>query len=367
MRILVTPNAFKGSISAREICSRAAFLSKTHKVQSIPFSDGGDSILEVFSQAFKNSKLYYSKAYNAIGKNKKAPFLILADGETCILETAKICGLGELKKSELNFMEASSYGIGQIIKAAYKKGARKFYIGLGGVAFNDAGTGMAMALGYKFLDKSGKAIKKGVGALTNLAEIKNPDTLPSVEIYGLSDVRNPLLGSNGSAAVYGPQKGATQEQVLLAEKALKNLARIVKRDLGKNINTLYCGSAGALGAGLKGFLRAKLVAGAPFIAAKLGLNKAIKKADLIITGEGKLDSQSFCGKGPIYICSLATKYKKPVIFICGKNEIKDKALLKKASIIKILELDSYAGSTGNPLQNAGFYIAEILKKEFPIK
>lgn len=364
MDLLIAPNAFKGSLSAREFCSRAAFLSQKHKIKTLPFSDGGDSILEVFSYVFKNSKLYSSKAYNAIGKNKKAPFLILADGETCILETAKICGLGELKKSELNFMGASSFGIGQIIKAAYKKGARKFYIGLGGVAFNDAGAGMAMALGYKLLNSSGKAIKKGVGGLLDLAEIQKPKDLPQIEVYGLSDVRNPLLGANGSAAVYGPQKGASVQEVILAEKALRNLARIVKRDLGVNINTLHCGAAGALGAGLKGFLGAKLVAGAPFISAKLGLSKAIKKADIIITGEGKLDSQSFCGKGPLYICSLAAKYQKPAVFICGINEVKDKKLLKKHSIEKLYELSSYAPSKEDALKNAGLYIEEILKKEF---
>lgn len=365
MKILLAPNAFKGSLSAREFCARAAFLSKKHQVKFMPFSDGGDSVLEVFSHNFNGGKIYKVTALNAIGRKHKAPYLIFKDGKTCIIETAKICGLGELKKSERDFMNASSYGIGQVIKAAYKKGARVFYIGLGGAAFNDGGAGMAMALGYKFYDAKKQLLKKGLAPLAQLAFIKKTEVLPEIKVYGLSDVGNPLLGPSGSAAVYGPQKGATAKQVIFAEKALGNLYKIVRRDLGVNINTKYCGASGALGGGLKGFLGAKLVSGAPFIAAKLRLKNYVKNADLIITGEGKFDAQSFYGKGTVYICSLAAKYKKPVIFICGINEVKDKNLLKKYSIQKLISLAGYAPDKKSAFKNAGFYVAEILKEIFP--
>ena len=365
MKILVAPNAFKGSLSARDFCIRASFLSKKHQVKFMPFSDGGDSIIEVFACCVSGCRLYYTNAYNAVHKKHKVPYLILPDAKTCIIESAKVCGLGELKNSERDFMGASSYGIGQVIKAAYKKGARVFYVGLGGVAFNDGGTGAAMALGYKFYDSKKRLIKKGLTHLAELSYIKKPAFLPDVKVYGLSDVENPLLGPLGSAAVYGPQKGATPGQVILAEKILNNLHKKVKRDLGININTKYCGSCGALGAGLKGFLGGKLVSGAPFIAKAINLNKYIKRADIIITGEGKLDQQRFYGKGPLYICKVASKYKKPVIFICGINEIKNKNLLKKYSVKQVISLADKAGTAYSAFKNAGFYLQKVLK-EIPL-
>ena len=364
MRILFAPNSFKGSISARDICSRASFLADKHKVKFMPFSDGGDGALDVFAASFPAGKIYKAKAADALGRPKAVPYLLLPDGETCVIESAKICGLGELKKSELDIMHASSYGIGQVIKAAYKKGARIFYIGLGGVAFNDGGTGMAKALGYKFFDASGRAIGTDIKALRSLANIKRGAFGRDIKVYGLSDVDNPLLGAKGSARVYGPQKGATPKQVLELERAMFALSRTVKKSLGVNINTRHCGAAGALGAGLKGFLGAKLVRGAPFIAARLNLVRAAKRADLIITGEGKLDRQTFYGKGPFYICKTAARLGKPVIFICGLNEIKDKALLKKYSIVKVAELSRMAGNAEKSYKKAGFYIRAALNDLF---
>lgn len=364
MKILLAPNAFKGCLSAREFCSRASFLASAHQIKCLPFSDGGDSVLEVFSSAFPSAKRHFVRAFNAVGKEHKAPYLILDDGKTCIIESAKVCGLGELKKSELNILNASSFGIGQVIKAAYKKGARTFYIGLGGVAFNDGGAGMAMALGYKFFDAKGKKLEKGAAALRGLSIIKKPAVLPRIKVYGLSDVDNPLLGSEGSARIYGPQKGASPAQVELVEEAMSALNRAVKKCLGVNINTKHCGAAGALGAGLKGFLNAKLVSGAPFIAGKIGLAKAVKQADIVITGEGKLDGQTFYGKGPFYVCKLAAKYGKPVIFVCGVNEVKNKTALKKYAIAQVLELSALAGGREKALKDAPFYIEKALRGIF---
>lgn len=364
MRILFAPNSFKGSISARDICARASFLSVAHDVKFMPFSDGGDGVLDVFAASFPSAKIYKVKAKDALGRTKEAPYLFLPDGNTCVIESAKVCGLGELKKSELDIIHASSYGIGQVIKAAYKKGARTFYIGLGGVAFNDGGTGMAKALGYKFFDASGREIGSDIKTLRSLAVIKRSSFGRDIKVYGLSDVDNPLLGEKGSARVYGPQKGANAAQVAELEESMAALCRAAKKGLGVNINTRHCGAAGALGAGLKGFLGAKLVSGAPFIAARLNLTSAVKQADLIITGEGKLDGQTFYGKGPFYICDTARRLGKPVIFICGLNEIKDKALLSKYSIVKVVETSRMAGSVDKSYKKAGFYIQAALKDLF---
>ncbi len=359
MRILLAPNNFKGSLSAGGFCKILNKNLKEHTVCSIPVSDGGDGILDVFAAAYPQSKKYTTKALDAIGRKKSAPFIILHDGKTCVIETAKICGLGALKKQDLDIMGASSYGIGQVIKAAIKKGANNFYIGLGGVACNDGGAGMAQALGFKLYDKAGKILPKGAAALSNLYSIERPSNLSGIKFTGLSDVTNPLLGKNGSAAVYGPQKGATKKQVVLLEAALKNYAKITKKFLGCDINRPRCGAAGAIAAGVHGFLGGPLLDGSKFILDKINLRAAIKKADLVITGEGKLDAQTFYGKAPLAVCKMAKEFKKPVVFICGISEIKDAKLLQKHNIKLVIELAQLAQ---NNAELAKKYPAKYLRQ-----
>ena len=364
MNILLIPNSLKGSLSARDFCKQAAKnKSKQNAFEFMPVSDGGDGILDVFAAAYPKAKKHSVVVIDAVYTIRTAPYLILPDGKTCIIETAKICGLGYLKKEQLNPLGATSFGVGQVIKAAIKRGAKTFYIGLGGVACNDCGAGMAAALGYELYDDEGQQIPLGAKSLLDLRSIgKTPALLKGIKFIGLSDVTNPLLGKDGSAQVYGPQKGANPAQVKILEQALANCCAVVKKSLKRNINKPRCGAAGAIAAGLHGFLGADLEDGGSFILNKLNAVEKIKNCDLVITAEGKLDEQTFYGKAPLAVCKLAKKYKKPVVFICGINEIKDFSLLKKHNIVKVIELADFAGSAEESFKNAAKYISAAMKE-----
>lgn len=362
MKFLILPNSFKGTLSASSFCRIAQKILPD--AVSLPISDGGDGALEVFSSFHKDAKTLHVNALNALGKNKRAPFLFLKSKKTAVLECAKITPLAGLKKSELDIINATSFGIGQVIKEAVKKGARNFFIGLGGVAFNDAGAGMAQALGFELLDAQNKPLKRGAGALCGLKKIARAKAkaLPKdLKLFALCDVTNPLLGAQGSAAVYGPQKGASKQDVKNLERALTHLSKIVKRDLSVNINCRRCGASGALGAGLKGFLNAKLLDGASTILRQSGAEQKIKEAYCVIAAEGKLDKLTFYGKAPQRVCALAVRHKKPVIFICAVNEIKDKNLLKKHNIVKVIELRPLAKNMRDCKDNAAKYLKQALK------
>lgn len=360
------PNSLKGSLSASSFCRLGKKnINKKNSIACVPVSDGGDGLIDVFKTVDPSCKEYKVSALNAVYKKQKAPYLILSDKKTCIIETAKVCGLGGLKKEELLPLKATSYGVGQVILAALKKGAKTFYIGLGGVACNDGGCGMAQALGWQLLDKNLKEIKQGTSALLALDKIQGkPSFIKNIKVIGLSDVKNPLLGVKGSAGVYGPQKGANKKQVQVMEAALTKYCKTVKKDLNKNINKPRCGAAGAIASGLAAFLDADLLDGGAFILNKLKAQSAVEKADIIITAEGKLDSQTFFGKVPQAVCKLAAESKKPVIFICGQNEVKNKNLLKKHNITKVVEISSLAKDFKDSLQNPQKYLKQIFKDLF---
>lgn len=363
MKILLMPNSLKGSLSAADFCKSAAKTFDGINAECLPVSDGGDGILDVFSSAWPKAKKYSVTVFDAVKNKHKAPYLILPDNKTCIIETAKICGLGILRKNQLDPLGATSYGVGQVIKAAIKRGAKVFYIGLGGVGCNDCGAGMAAALGWQLKDKNGKQISLGAEALLQLDSLgKTPDILKGIKFIGLSDVKNPLLGKNGSAFVYGPQKGASMPQVEVLERAMRQCRDIIKKCLKREINKPRCGAAGAISAGMAGFLNAELKDGGDFILKQIKAEQKIKRADLIITAEGKLDEQTFFGKAPLVVCKLAKKHKKQVAFICGVNEIKNESLLKKYNIVKIAELSKIAGSRQKSFNNAARYIPAAIKQ-----
>lgn len=357
MKVLVLANALKGSLKASEICK------VFKKYRSFAISDGGDGFLEAVLQARIHAKKISIKVPNAILKTKKTYFLL--DKKTAFIESAKICPMADLKKDELDILHASSIGLGLTIKEAIKFGAKQIYIGLGGVASSEGASDSAKVFGYQFLDKEGNPLELGAEALLNLAKIKKPKRalLKNIKISAVCDVNNKLLGKEGSAKVYGRQKGANTKEILLLEKALTNYARIVKRDLKININTKHCAAAGAIASGLKGFFKAELIDGSKFISKLLALEKEIKQADLIITTEGSLDTQTFFGKAPFEICHLAKKHKKPVIFICGQNKLKNKKLLRQNSIVRVIELKKYTKDIKQSMLNAKTILKKIAKEE----
>ncbi len=357
MKTLVLANALKGSLSAREICQIL------NKFETFAISDGGDGFLDSVLQVYPKAKKISLKIPNAILKPTKTYFLLLKN--IAFIESAKICPMAGLKKEELDIMRASSIGLGLTIKKALSLGAKQIYIGLGGVASSEGGADSAKVFGYQFLDKDNNPLELGAKSLLKLAKIKKPkkDLLKNIKITAVCDVQNKLLGKEGSAKVYGKQKGASSKEILLLEKALSNYARVVKKDLKININTKHCAAAGAIASGLKAFFKADLIDGSKYISKLLKLDKKIKKADLIITTEGSLDEQTFFGKAPFEICRLAKKYKKPVIFICGQNKLKNKNLLKENNIARVIELKKYAKNTSQSMLEAKTILKKIAKTE----
>lgn len=365
MKILALPNAFKGSLSARQAaCVIRQTLGKRHTVRAWPVSDGGDGFLDFFKTLDPQAKTVSLTIKNAFLKNKRTSFLLLSDKKTAVIETAQICGLGRAKKDELDPLGASSYGVGQALCAAVKRGAKTIYVGLGGVACNDGGAGMAQACEARLLNKNGRAIPPGATALLNLKKI---DLTPlkkqfkGVKIMAVADVTNPLLGPLGSARVFGPQKGATPTQVQMLERALSAWARILHKETGIKISRVKStGAAGAIAAGLYGCFGAKLCLGAEELFKKAQLERQIKWADLIITTEGKLDGQTFYGKAPGTVLQLAKKYRKPVLFICGQADAK---IFRRKDLprVQIAALVDFAQNENDAKKHAARYVRHVCK------
>lgn len=365
MRILLVPNALKGSLRAADFVKIATrTLGKKHRVSSLCLSDGGDGFLDFFKALYPQAQTKYCVAKNAFVKNKRVPFLLLPDGKTAVLETAKICGLGNLSKKELDILNASSYGVGQVLLKAVALGADTVYIGLGGVACSDGGAGLAAACGALLTDKSGQALCLGAQPLLQLNTLdtaKLTKRFKAVHLIGVSDVNNPLLGPKSSAKVFGPQKGATPAQVKLLDKAMAVWARAIQQATGRTIaHQPSTAAAGAIGAGLAGCFGAQLMLGTQFLLKKTSLEKQIQKADLIITAEGKLDAQTFYGKAPFAVLKLAKKYKKPVLFICGQLDAK---CLKNNPLApdQIAVLADFAPNLTEAKTHAAKYIRRVLK------
>lgn len=365
MNILILPNAFKGSLSAAAAArTLVRALKGAHAVRALPVSDGGDGFTDFFHTLDPRAKTVTLTAKNAFLKPRKTSFLFLSDGKTAAIETARVCGLGNAKKEDLDPLGASSYGVGQTILKAVRAGAKTVYVGLGGVACNDGGAGMSAACGARFLDKEGRELPLGAEPLLRLGsvELKNlKKNLKGVKIYGVADVTNPLLGPKSSAKVFGPQKGASPAQVKMLDKAMAVFARACAKASGRNpAHAPSTAAAGAIAAGLYACFGAELILGADFLFKKAGLEKQFDWADLIITSEGKLDKQTFYGKAPLAVLKLAKKHKKPVLFICGTLE--EKALNKqKYAPDQIAVLTDFARNEQDARKHAAKYIARVAK------
>ena len=267
-------------------------------------------------------------------------------GDTAVIEMAQASGLKYLSKNELAPLDATTFGVGRLLRAAARAGARAVMVGLGGSASNDGGAGCAAGFGFRLLDKNGVQVPPGAMGLLKLERIVPPAAakggLGQMKITALTDVNNPLTGPRGSARVYGPQKGAGPAEVALMERALLHYARVVDRELGRDVRKIKGGAAaGGLGAGLYAFFGAELVSGAEFTLKMLGFEAALKKCDLVITGEGRFDSQSFRGKAPVAVARLAARHKKPVLLVCGSCRVKDKRTLRDNGISRVISLDEF--------------------------
>ncbi|HMJ04974.1 MAG TPA: glycerate kinase [Chthoniobacterales bacterium] len=323
MRILVAPDKFKGSLGAAAVAANiAAGLRETLPDADIalqPIADGGEGTVAVIAAAAGGS-WHSCEVQDAAGDLVMARYATIDEGKNAVLETSEAAGLWRIPTEHRDPMRASSHGVGELILATMRAGAREMIVGLGGSATNDGGLGMARALGFRFLAEAEELIG-GPGDLLRLTRIAAPDSLRLPKITIAADVRNRLLGETGATRTFGRQKGAAPEQIETLEKALAKLADIVTRDLGCDFrDQAGAGAAGGLGFGLLSFCRAELRPGFEVVAEMIGLEEKIRGADIVITGEGRLDAQTLAGKAPAGVAKLARRWRKKVYAIVGQLE-----------------------------------------------
>jgi glycerate 2-kinase len=326
MKIIVAPNTFKGSLSATQ-----ATIAITHGVRlvfpdaevvEIPVADGGEGTVEALVSAHKGSYEWIN-VEGPMGTPVLASYGLIDAGRTAVVELASASGYSLVSPAARDPRKASTYGFGQLLEAARKSGAESVIAGIGSSATNDGGVGMAQALGYRLFDAAGRDLPRGGAALLRLERIDASGLDPrwrAVKVMVACDVTNPLTGPEGATHIYGPQKGADPETVLLLDKALGHLAEVIARDLGKRVADIPgAGAAGGTGAGLMAFLNAKLVSGAALVVDASGFDRALPGASLVITGEGRVDGQTAYGKAPGEIARRAQAAGVPTLLIAGSK------------------------------------------------
>jgi glycerate kinase len=341
MHILIAPDKFKGSLSARRVAENIALgirdVIPDAQIEIAPMADGGEGTAEVIYDSL-GGEWATCVAHDALGGGVEARYVWIRDQGMAVMEMSETAGMRRLKDRVRDLMHTSTFGVGEMLLDAAKRGAREIIIGLGGSATNDGGFGMARALGFRFFDKREIEINDGPAELMGLTRIeapvaagvppaKSPKSQPAsasggplqIKIVAACDVRNPLLGENGATRTFGPQKGARPDQIEMLEGALTRLADTVTRELGCDFrNNPGAGAAGGLGFGLISFCSAELRQGFDVVANAVEVEEKIKAADVVITGEGKLDSQTLEGKAPAGVARLARKFGKRVFAVVGR-------------------------------------------------
>lgn len=323
-RYLCAPDSFKESLTAMEAARAMAqgIENADHdaEVRCLPMADGGEGTARALVDATGGS-MRAVPVHDPLGRPVEGHFGLLADGTTAVVETAEASGLALLEAKERNPLIASSYGTGELMLAAVRSGAKRIIVGLGGSATNDAGAGLLQALGVRLLDKNGNDLAHGGAPLANLTtiDISTMDpALKNVAITAACDVTNPLTGPTGASAVFGPQKGASKDDVATLDAALAHFAQVIDSQLGVAVNDVPgAGAAGGIGAALKGFLNAEFRPGIAIVIEQSGLDAAAQWADVVFTGEGSIDFQTKFGKTPAGVAETAKRHGKPVIAVAG--------------------------------------------------
>ena len=325
MRIIVAPDSFKGCLAASEVSDAIASglleVWPDAEIEKIPMADGGEGTVDALVNA-TGGRFVTERVIGPMGKPVEAVFGILGDVQTAVIEMAAASGLTLLSPRQRNPLMTSTFGTGQVMEAALDLGCRKLIIGIGGSATNDGGAGMAQALGVRMYDREGVEIKRvSGGKLADIGHINMrlaDGRLPEVSIRVACDVDNPLYGPHGAARIYGPQKGATEEQIELLDAGLRSFAEVIKQDLGLDVAGIPgAGAAGGLGAGLLAFCGAKLEPGVDIVMDAVRLRDRMCQADLCFTGEGRMDGQTASGKTPSGVARVAAEFDVPVIAIAG--------------------------------------------------
>jgi glycerate kinase len=329
MRVLVAPDKFRGTLSARQAAEAVATgwrrARPDDELDLAPMADGGEGTMEALVDAL-GGEVIRATVHGPRDDPIEAAFGIVGTGggRIAIVEMATASGLELLASARRDPRVTTTRGTGELIRAALDQSPARLIVGMGGSATNDGGAGMAQALGVRLLDAAERELRGGGAALLDLARIDSTGLDPrlrTIVCVAASDVDNPLTGPNGASAVYGPQKGASTEDVLLLDRALAHLSAVVHRDMGVDLSDEPgAGAAGGLGFGLMAFLGARVRHGVEVVSDALGLPERMEAADLVITGEGKLDAQSLRGKTPAGVLRLARERSIPAVVVCGDAE-----------------------------------------------
>ncbi|MFU2194924.1 glycerate kinase [Streptococcus pluranimalium] len=322
--IIVASDSFKGSLSSlevgRSVCEGIHSLYPEDRVLIVPVADGGEGTIDAILTS-REGKRISRVVKGPLGQEVEASYGLIDNGKTAVIEMAEASGITLIDKEALDVMQASTYGTGELIKDAIEKGVSKLYIGLGGSATNDGGIGLAAALGIRFLDETGRFLEPIPANLSKMSSIDTRQKMKipaNLDIILLVDVDNPLCGERGASFVYGPQKGGKSEELVALDQALNRYADLVSELTGRHEKeTPGAGAAGGLGFALMTFFKAKAQRGITTILDLIGIVEKIADADLVITGEGHMDSQSVNGKTPIGVAQLAKKYQVPTVAIVG--------------------------------------------------
>lgn len=345
MRYVIAIDSFKGSLTSLEAgdAVKNAILDSDNnsEVVVLPLADGGEGTVEAMYSGLGGTLVEVSVT-GPLQEKVNAKYCILSDGKTAVVEMAYAAGLTLVPENKRNPLKTTTYGVGEIIKDAINRGCRKFIIGIGGSATNDGGTGMLSALGYKFLDENGDEIPLGAKGLEKLKSISYAEVIPELKRCSFRvacDVTNPLCGEFGCSAVFAPQKGATKEDITKMDLWLKNYADITKT-LFPESDSRYpgTGAAGGLGFAFRSFLNGELKSGVSIILQEIGFEKYVLNADVVITGEGRLDAQTAMGKAPVGVAKIAKKYDKKVIAFAG-------SVSDGAEVLREQGIDEFYGIT----------------------
>ena len=335
MRVLIIPDKFKGSLTAQEVSVAITLgLESSYpgvETQTVIASDGGDGFLESVRQNVTNPETIRCATFDPLGREMEAEYLF-DSSQTAFIEMAQASGLVLLKPEERDPMLTSTVGTGVLIRDALQRGAKRVFVGLGGSATNDGGIGIAAALGYRFLDSEARELKPIGGRLGDIASIDTSEVTPllaDVDVLAINDVVNPLLGVEGAAHVYGPQKGASQDAVEQLDAGLQNLDHVVQSDLKvEGADVPGAGAAGGTGFGLHVFSSANFVSGIEFVLQLAGVEGLLAEGniDWIVTGEGKIDDQTAYGKLVRGVAVVGERHGVPVVAICGKLDLKQQSI-----------------------------------------
>lgn len=361
-KYVVIPDSFKGCLSSGEICGIIAREIRCRdpeaRVCALPVADGGEGTVDAFLGALGGEKVAVP-CRDPYGRPLTAHYGLFPDGKTAVIEMAAAAGL-PLVGEDRRVADTTTYGVGQLIAHALKRGAERIILGLGGSATNDGGCGAAAALGVEFLDAEGKTFVPVGGTLRRIAHIRTAGLLPALrqaEVIAMCDIDNPLCGESGAAAVFAPQKGADAATVCMLDEGLAHLAAVIEKDLGRALLTLPGGgAAGGFGAGSVAFLGARLQMGIEAVLDLTDFDRLAADAYLVITGEGRLDSQSLRGKVVVGVARRARALGVPVVALVGSSET-DIAAAYDAGVTAVFPINPAPTTLSEALAHARTHLA----------